>query len=250
VAQDLMTDQTVGARGTLTASAHHRNTLAEARGIIARLVPAALVLWGVLCGIGYLLTHQLRGTAFERWDASVSRRLARNRTPTWNTVTHWLTYGAETLTVIAIGLVFFVGLRRALRRWRESMFLATALAGEVTIFVLTALVIDRNRPPVTHLDSAPPTSSFPSGHTAAAVVLYGALAVIAIRVGSRAWLGALASIVAFAMPVCVALARLYRGMHFLTDVVGGALLGLVWLAATWAVVLRRRPAIVQRRAVR
>jgi membrane-associated phospholipid phosphatase len=226
--------------GTIVAArpGRHRG-LVEARGTVVRLVLAAAVLWGALCGVGYLLTHQLQGTAFERWDASANRWLAAHRTPTWNTVTHWLTYGAETLTVVAIGVVFFVALRIALGRWRESMFLAAALAGEVTIFVLTALMIDRHRPPVPHLDSAPPTSSFPSGHVAAAITLYGGLAVIAVHTGARLWLRTFAVFVALVAPVCVAFARLYRGMHFLTDVMGGALLAVVWLAITWALILRR-----------
>ena len=229
------TDSSVGA--TATASSRS-GTLAEARSTVARLLVAAAVLWGVLCGVGYLLTHQLNDTSFERWDAAANRRLAQHRTDMWNTVTHWLTYCAETLTVIGIGVVFFVGLRVALGRWRESIFLAAALAGEVTIFVLTTLMIDRDRPPVSHLDSAPPTSSFPSGHTAAAVALYVGLAIIAFRVSRRPWLRTLAVIVAVAMPACVAFARLYRGMHFVTDVLGGALLSLAWLTATWALILR------------
>jgi membrane-associated phospholipid phosphatase len=232
---------TVGSRSTLVRAGAHRGA-ADVRVALVRLVPAALVLWGALCGAGYLLVHPLRDTAFERWDASTNRWLASNRTPTWNTVTHWLTYVAETMTVIGIGLVFFVGLRLVLGRWRESMFLAAALAGEVTIFVATTLLIDRNRPPVSHLDGAPPTSSFPSGHTAAAIALYGGLAIIALRVSSRAWLRTFAVIGAVAMPVCVAFARLYRGMHFPTDVLGGVLLGLVWLVVVWAVVLHKRPA--------
>ena len=126
---------------------------AEIRGAAVWLVPSALVLWGVLCGIGYLLTHPLRDSAFERWDASVDRWLAARRSSTWNTVTHWLTYAAETLTVIAVGLVFFIVLRIALGRWRESIFLAVALVGEVTIFVSTTAMIDRARPPVQHLDA-------------------------------------------------------------------------------------------------
>lgn len=234
-----VTDGSVGAF-TATAPSSRRSTFAQARGAAARLVLAAAVLWGVLCGAGYLLTHQLKGTSFEDWDAAVNRRLARNRTDTLNTVTHWLTYCAETLTVIAIGVLFFVGLRIVLGRWRESMFLAVALAGEVTVFVLTTLMIDRDRPPVSHLDSAPPTSSFPSGHTAAAVALYAGLAIVAFHVSRRPWLRTLALIVAFAMPACVAFARLYRGMHFMTDVLGGALLSIVWLTITWAVILRTR----------
>jgi membrane-associated phospholipid phosphatase len=227
----------------VTAPPRRRDGLVETRGTIVRLVLAAAVLWGVLCGIGYLLTRQLQGTAFERWDASANRWLAARRTPTWNTVTHWLTYGAETLTVIGVGVVFFIALRMVLGRWRESMFLAAALAGEVTIFVLTALMIDRHRPPVSHLDSAPPTSSFPSGHVAAAITLYGALAVIAVHTSARLWVRTLAIFVALVAPVCVAFARLYRGMHFMTDVMGGVLLGLVWLVITWALILRRRRSV-------
>jgi membrane-associated phospholipid phosphatase len=225
--------------GTRVAIAR-RTGVAEARGAIARLVAGAVVVWGVLCGAGYLLTHPLHDTAFERRDAWVNRWFAAHRSSTWNAVTHWLTYAAETLTVIAVGVVFFVGLRIALGRWRESLFLAAALAGEVTIFLGTTVLIDRNRPPVAHLDDAPPTSSFPSGHTAAALVLYGALAIIALRVCTRAWLRRLALIVAVVLPLCVAFARLYRGMHYPTDVLGGAVLGLAWLVITWAIVLRRR----------
>src|SRR6266508_2918903 len=119
---------------------------------------------------------------------------------------------------------------------------AAALAGEVTIFVATTLMIDRNRPPVPQLDDSPPTSSFPSGHTAAAIALYGALAIIALRVSGRAWLRTLAVIFAVALPICVAFARLYRGMHFPTDVLGGALLGIAWLVVAWVVMLRGRRA--------
>lgn len=230
--------QTIRSRRAFLPDTPRRATTTDVRGALVRLVAAAVIIWGVLCGVGYLLTHPLHDTAFERRDAWVNRWFADHRTPTWNTVTHWLTYGAETMTVIAVGVVFFVGLRIGLGRWRESLFLAAALAGEVAIFLATTMVIDRERPPVPHLDDAPPTSSFPSGHTAAAITLYGALAIIALRVSTRAWLRVLAVIVAVAVPVCVAFARLYRGMHFPSDVLGGAVLALAWLTVTWAVVLR------------
>jgi membrane-associated phospholipid phosphatase len=230
------------AQRTRVAATPRRRTAAQPGSVVVRLVVPALVLWGVLCGVGYVLTSLLHGTAFERRDAWANRWLAGHRDPTWNSVTHWLTYVAETMTVIVIGLVFFVGLRLALGRWRESMFLAAALAGEVTIFVATTLVIDRNRPPVPQLDDSPPTSSYPSGHTAAAIALYGALAIIALRVSSRSWLRTLAVVVAVAMPVCVAFARLYRGMHFPTDVLGGALLGIAWLMVAWVSILPGRRA--------
>lgn len=235
--RDTPTQTTGRSNGTLAARPH-RAAFIEARSATVRLALAAAVLCGLMCGLGYLLTHPLQGTAFEDWDASVNRWLARNRTGTWDSVTHWLTYAGETLTVIALAAVFCIGLRVGLGRWRESWFVAVALAGEASIFGVTTLVIERHRPPVHHLDTSPPTSSFPSGHTAAAVVLFGALAVVAVSASRRTWLRILAVVVAIVVPVCVAFARLYRGMHFPTDVLGSVLLAGTWLTITWAVILR------------
>jgi membrane-associated phospholipid phosphatase len=232
----------MGAVGLRTRSAGARadRPAESVRSAAIRLVPAAVLLWAALAGVGYVLTHALKDTSFTDWDGSVNRWFARHRTGTWNTATHYMTFCAETLTVIAIGLVFFVGLRVMLGRWRESLFLAVALVGEVTIFVCTTFVIDRDRPAVPHLDTAPPTSSFPSGHTAASVALYVGLAIIAWAASDRRWLRILATVAAIAIPVLVALSRLYRGMHFPTDVMAGALLGLVWLFVCARVLLAER----------
>ncbi|MGI8667210.1 MAG: phosphatase PAP2 family protein [Jatrophihabitans sp.] len=199
---------------------------------IARLVLAALALALVLVVIGRLLSHQLRHSALVRWDASVDRSLAAHRSSGWNLATKLATFGAETITVIGIGVLAFLLLRWRLGRWRESLFLAVSVLGEVLVFLLTTLLVDRHRPDVVRLDSAPPTSSFPSGHTAASMALYGSLAVIAWRTARAAWLRTVATALAVLMPVAVAMSRLYRGMHYPTDVLAGALLGLCWLAIT------------------
>lgn len=203
------------------------------------LLAAAVLIWLVLVLIGHLLGHQWKDSALVRWDASVDRHLAANRHQPWTELTHLFTFLAETMTVIGVGLVAFVLLRLGLKRWREPLFLAVAVIGEVTIFVSTTLLVDRARPPVKHLDGAPPTSSFPSGHTAASVALYGALAIIAWRAGAAVWLRTLATAVAVLVPVVVAMSRLYRGMHYPTDVTAGALLACCWLAVTSAVILGR-----------
>jgi undecaprenyl-diphosphatase len=221
--------------------AEHRPTISmprEAPGAVLRLLVAAIALWGVMCGLGFLLAHPLRGTAFEHGDGAVNRRFAAHRSDAWNSITHWLTYLGETVTVIAVCAVFFVVLRLVLGRWRESLFLAAGLSGQALIFLFTQLVISRHRPSVHRLDPSPPTSSFPSGHTSAAMTLYVGLAIVAARVARHAWLRAVALAVAIAFPICVAVARLYRGMHFPTDVAGSAILAGVWLTVTWAVILR------------
>jgi membrane-associated phospholipid phosphatase len=228
--------------GAVDLPTHGTRSRADAPGpsvgyAATRLVLGAVLLWAALAGAGYVLTHALTDTAFYDWDGWVNRWFARHRSGTWNTVTHLVTFCAETLTVIGVGLVFFIGMRIVLGRWRESLFLAVALLGEVTIFVCTTFVIDRSRPPVPHLDGAPPTSSFPSGHTAASVSLYVGLAVIAWFSSDRGWLRKLALAGAIAVPVLVALSRLYRGMHYPSDVIAGALLAAVWLAICARVLL-------------
>jgi undecaprenyl-diphosphatase len=65
---------------------------------------------------------------------------------------------------------------------------------------------------------------------------YGAFAIIVFLSTRRRWLRILSVVLTLAVVAVVGLARMYRGMHFLSDVVAGALLGLVCLGATWLIV--------------
>ncbi len=122
------------------------------------------------------------------------------------------------------------------RSWRPVLLLAVALCGEIVVFLTTASLIDRPRPAVPHLDAhLPPTSSFPSGHTAAAICLYGAIAAIVLAHARGRWRGRWRGLViacAVGIIVVVAAARLYRGAHYPTDVLGSALFAVPWLVVT------------------
>jgi membrane-associated phospholipid phosphatase len=94
--------------------------------------------------------------------------------------------------------------------------------------------VGRPRPPVEHLDGQLPTSAFPSGHIAATMCLYGAIAVLVVpRV--RAWWRWIFVALAVIMPVGVAVSRMYRGMHHPTDVLGATVLTACWLTLLWFV---------------
>jgi undecaprenyl-diphosphatase len=189
-----------------------------------------ILLVGVL--VGLLLAKVASDGAVGRADTQVDRWFAAHRTNDLNRTTRYVAHAAETPTIAALAVLTVAGAALAWRRWREPMLVAVAVTGEVLIFLTITLLVDRPRPPVKHLDVAPPTSSFPSGHTAAAVALYGAWALLAWQRSRSALLRGLLTVLAIVVPIAVALSRMYRGMHYPTDVLAGALLGTGWLAVT------------------
>ena len=195
------------------------------------LLACAVVLAAVLVGIGWLLAKVFSADAVGQGDADVSRWVAGERSPGLNDVTAVTTQIGGTLTITILAVLSVAVAAFVWRRWREPMLVAVAVAGEVAIFLVVTMLVDRKRPPVPHLDEAPPTSSFPSGHTAATIALWGALAVLASERARSALVRGLFLTLAVLLPLLVASSRMYRGMHYLSDVLGGALLGGLWLVA-------------------
>lgn len=220
-------------KGVHAGAARHRWWTA-----VAVLVLCAAALLAVMICLGEFDLHVLWHGRVGNEDRLLDATLAHDRDHFLDRATAICTDFAATQVVVAAGLVV-VGVARAVfHRWREALFVVAALAGEVSIFVATTMVVHRPRPAVPHLDRAPPTSSFPSGHTAAATVLYGGVAVLVMAYGAPATWRRVTGALAVVMPAVVAASRLYRGMHYLTDVVAGLVLGLAWLGCTILVLLR------------
>jgi membrane-associated phospholipid phosphatase len=125
------------------------------------------------------------------------------------------------VALAAVALVFW-----RTRRWWFAVIPAIAISLQAAVFVAATLVTGRPRPDVPHLDPAPPTSSYPSGHVGASVALYASFAIMATTI-ERSWLRRTVIAVCSVIPILVAYARLYRGMHHLSDVIIGALNGLI-----------------------
>ena len=191
--------------------------------------------------VGWAIVHLATPSAMTAWEDSVNQWFFLHRTPHLDALSHLGSYLAETVTCIALLMVMVLVLRVWLGRWRESGALFAAIVGELLVFLIVTALVNRPRPDVPHLDAAPPTSSFPSGHTAAAVAFYGCLAVIMVRQLRPGWFAATITTVLCLVPIIVGVSRIYRGMHHPTDVLFGVVGGGLWLALVLTTLLPTPP---------
>jgi undecaprenyl-diphosphatase len=105
-----------------------------------------------------------------------------------------------------------------------------ALAGSQLLAWALKHAIHRQRPIFEIAYANEPSFSFPSSHVLAALVGYGMIAYFVVGLTtSRFWRTVVIVLAALAV-VAVGYSRLYLGLHFFSDVVGGIAAGAVWLA--------------------
>ena len=160
-------------------------------------------------------------TAIERFDQQVNERLERLRRPALDRIVYPLSSAADHSLLWLI-----LGTTRALRKndVRFAVRFAVAMGFESALTngpIKT--IFDRRRPPAGAVTAdplpygmhRPITSSFPSGHATAGFTA----AMLLSRPGHRApW---------FVVAAAVASSRVYVRMHFASDVIGGAVVGLI-----------------------
>jgi undecaprenyl-diphosphatase len=205
--------------------------IAEAAALV---VGGAAAVIAVLVAAGLVTTHLLVHSVGS-WDDHVNNWFARHRTSTDNTITADFTLLANTMGIVAVAAV--VALIAAVRHHlRLAIALVIALGVELVGFLLTNMIVARPRPHVSHVGSTPSTFSWPSGHVAATLVLYGGVALVVAMVTRRPAVRILAWTLPVILVPCVALSRIYRGDHHPTDAVAGLILGVAALAVGFAAV--------------
>lgn len=199
------------------------------------IVAGFLTTAAVLILVGLFITDGPFAGPIGRWDAHISQWFENRRTETWNSVTVFGSGLGMTEVIVGLELVAVVVLA-IIRRWRDAAFLVLAVTLEASVALTSSIVVDRPRPSVIRLDDVPPTKSFPSGHTAAAIALYVGLAIILTPHVRHAALRAIIWLLAVSVPVFVGVSRVYRGMHHATDVIGSLILGSMALGLAWLIV--------------
>jgi len=188
-------------------------------GAIAVIVLIALFLF-----IGHEIpTHD----ALTRGDAAINAWMDSHNTEPGETIFTWVSYiGAPVLAVtVAISLIVFA--RR--HDWFHVCAVALVTGGGLALSTILKLVFHRARPLTAAEFMTHPSYSFPSGHSMNSMIAYGFLLVLLLdRVHER---GRRVALVLGGVVVigAIGFSRVYLGVHFLTDVVGGWLAGAAWL---------------------
>jgi undecaprenyl-diphosphatase len=115
------------------------------------------------------------------------------------------------------------------RRWAAAVTVVIASLGGMMIDASLKSVFHRARPDYAVELITGPTWSFPSGHAMASIVGFGVLAYFRRELEKNPHRRVIISMTALLLIIAVGFSRLYLGVHYLTDVTGGFLVGGIWL---------------------
>lgn len=147
--------------------------------------------------------------------------------------------GTGPLAFITLAGVIYLLLRR---RLRTALFLFAAIAGGQLLSSALKLGFDQPRPDLVPHGMHVYTASFPSGHAMMTAIVYLTLAALLARSESRKRLKAFLLLLAAFVTLMVGVSRVYLGVHWPSDVLGGWMIGSAWATGCWtlAVLLQRR----------
>lgn len=193
-----------------------------------RLLVAYVAVAGTGVLVGMLLTDWAAPNAITRFDDRAANWFADNRTSALNSLAPWAAGTADTYIKIGISTVIVLFLLWKFRRWGDALYVALPLVFEALCFITITKIVQRPRPDVERLLESTIDSSLPSGHVAAATV-YAAVVIVIWRHQRSTVIRVLSASVFAVVLAGVIWARLYQGMHFVSDVVLGVILGVVSL---------------------
>jgi membrane-associated phospholipid phosphatase len=187
-------------------------------GFVIALLAGLAAIAALSIGLGFFVTRVVEhvwgiGAADERVNAWFAAHRTSSRTHA--SLIGSIVAGGVVLPIVVASIAIVCA---CLRQWRLAAFAVFALAVESATYRATTLVVHSHRPRVVRLEHLPVNASFPSGHTAASIAVYGGLILL---LTSRFRSGAFRAV--------VATARMYRGMHHPLDVAGALVVGVTAL---------------------
>lgn len=200
---------------------------AERFGVRATLLGVAVAAAGI--GFGYLVSQVVHNGPLVRFDTAAARNLHQ-----WVVGKPATIVALKVITFVGTPLFFFIVVSAAAgyllwrHRLRLAVFLVTTSLGGGIVDSIVKIVVDRDRPNLENPLIPLHGKSFPSGHAMSSTFVYGALLLTFMpAIPKRRRKPVIAA--AVVLVAAIGFSRLALGVHYITDIVGGYLLGFVWL---------------------
>ena len=195
------------------------------------------------------LSERVLAGGTQAFDESILVWLHGHQSKVLTSIMLEMTYLGTGTVVLAIVGVTALFLWHTEHKISAQLLLASTI-GAILLNNALKLVYHRTRPSVFEWQTTAMSSSFPSGHAMSATVVYGTVAYLLMRLQKHHWSRVLTFVGAVLLIVLICLTRLYLGVHYPSDVLGGMIVGLAWasfcmatLEAFLALARRRAPAV-------
>jgi len=183
-------------------------------------------------GVGVLYALRLRASAGWRiglpWERELMLSIHRPMPVPFDWLMLGLPWLATNLTLLPIIALVSLWLWRKQRRGELALQLFAVSLGSLIVNAVLKGAFGRPRPDLWEHRGQFAWSSYPSGHAIVCASVFFTVAFMLFRERRWRWPFAAAAV----LMVVTLYSRVYLGVHWPTDVVGGYLIGLVWLAAT------------------
>jgi undecaprenyl-diphosphatase len=192
------------------------------------------------------LAVHVRTGATQVFDDTILRWVAAHQVA-------WVHVAMLQITALGTGVVVMMVVTVAalflwLTRHKHSavLLLVTTVVG-ILLNSMLKDVFHRDRPSIFSSGVEVFSSSFPSGHSMSAAIVYGTVAYLAARLQRHHWSRVVTAIVAFLLILLIASSRIYLGVHYPSDTIAGMTIGFAWAAFCMAT-LEAIQLIARRRA--
>jgi membrane-associated phospholipid phosphatase len=197
--------------------------LADAPWLLAALVALALAAYAALAA------DVVEGGRLSAYDQDLSAWVAGSMPTAVEWLARCLSWLGGWVGVTVLVALVVVWLARRGRLALGTLLVVVALGGQV-LNSITKEGYDRPRPTAGSPIELPSSTSFPSGHAMTGIAVFGLLGLLVAGelASRRARIAAIAA--GFGLGVLIGASRVVLNVHFLTDVLAGAALGLAWLS--------------------
>ena len=194
--------------------------------IITTLIATILVIAGTKLFIK--LTKGLKSEFLATFDATISEVIVGYRNPFLTKYFLFVTNLGDTLGYLIVFTVTIFLFYIILKSWKYLAQITLVMVLALSSNMILKQIINRARPVTEHLVTVK-TLSYPSGHAMMAMAFYGFLIYLFFTLKMHKSIKVILIILCAILILSIGISRIYLGVHYPSDVVGGFIAGFIWI---------------------